>query len=178
MAKNKRLVVDETTGEVVDTLLSGDRISRAKSIEYMFNNPQASENEQFAKFWNRASDALSRCEYMNIVSRVCMRLMPYIRYDSGVLAYSNGVLLDIGSIQKICEDMDERSVRRAMAHLVSDSVYAKVTKEPPPRYIANPYIFMRGKRVSRTLVELFKDTKWAGLYPNPLFFLGDIHLDM
>ena len=171
----KKVVVNTETGEVVNEIRDGDRIFRKESAEYLSGTTEV-RKEPFMKFWDAAADALSESDVLTSAAfRVCLKLIPYIAYDSGVLMHHNGRLLDLTAINKICESIPDRTRHRGLQQLISEGVFAKVIHEPPPRYIVNPYIFLRGKRFNNTLLELFKDTKWAKLYGyNPLFKNKDI----
>jgi hypothetical protein len=85
-------------------------------------------------------------------------LMPKIAYETGMLTKGGGVPVTMADIERM-SNLSMRTVIKCMDGLVSKRVYARSKVGREYRYFANPYIFFKGKYVSRTLIAMFKDYK-------------------
>jgi len=157
-------IVDPSSGEIIDGLRDGDRILRSESYDYLTD--RAKIEGGYIKIQDTAADMLSRADDLTLGGfQVMLRLIPYIRFDTGELAYTNGASINTTHIKKICEGMSDRTVTRALAVLLEQDVIGKWQREGRKNaYYVNPFIFMRGERVGKTLLNMFKNTKWAKNY--------------
>lgn len=90
--------------------------------------------------------------------KVIMLLMSYIRYDSGMLATLKGNPITNDDIVKMV-DMSLRTVSDVMTGLVTKKIFAKTRVGVCNQYFANPYIFLRGNYINKTLKAMFKNYK-------------------
>lgn len=145
-------------------LNEGDRILRKKSIDYLKNTDELQKTEMYVKFFLKSASVLAREKLSSAEMSVCLEMLQYIRYDTGYLAFDNGIKLTLDDIKRKCDFVSGISVARAVEELVSKKIFAKVKTGKENNYLVNPYIFMRGARVNRTLSKTFEYSRWARLY--------------
>ena len=156
-------IVVHDTGEVTSTLNKGDRIVRKKSVEYLENNieilPDAAYVKTFIKPMSMLSESLSGPE-----SFMVFYLLQYLSYESGILMHPNGQML---TRSYIAEEIgqSERQIDRTIDKLRDKQVLKKVLgAKREVSFIMNPWLFMKGKHVNRTLYDLFKNSRWAKVH--------------
>lgn len=145
-------------------LNEGDRIVRKKSIEYLKNTDELQKTEMYVKFFLKSASVLAREKMSSTSMSVCLEMLQYIRYDTGYLAYENGIKLTLEDIKNKCNFISSASVVRAIDELVDKKIFARVKTGKENNYLVNPYIFMRGARVNKTLSKTFETSRWAKLY--------------
>lgn len=160
-----RAIIDMETGEIVDELKAGDRIRRSTQDEYFCKKTQLIElnkDEDFVKMFTEAIVRLIQEEDLtNTELKLCLFMGKYIGYESGLLRYeNNGKLLNLNDIVNIT-GMSKRSVINGMQGLVSKKVFGVHKTGKENAYTVNPFIFMKGRYVNKTLYNLYKNTKWA-----------------
>ena len=145
-------------------LNAGDRIVRKKSIDYLKNTDELQKTEMYVKFFLKSASVLAREKMSSTEISVCLEMLQYIRYDTGYLAFENGIKLTLDDIKRKCDFISMTSVVRAVDELVDKKIFAKVKTGKENNYLVNPYVFMRGARVNKTLSKTFENSKWARLY--------------
>lgn len=145
-------------------LNEGDRVLRKKSIDFLKNTDELQKTEMYVKFFLKSASVLAREKLSSTEIAVCLEMLQYIRYDTGYLAYENGVKLTLDDIKRKCDFTSNISVVRAVDELVNKKIFAKVKTGKENNYLVNPYIFMRGARVNKTLSKTFEYSRWARLY--------------
>lgn len=163
--KNKKMVILELeTGEIIDELNEGDIIRKKTQLEYSNNKKKLIDmdnNGNFIKVFNRilseiGSENMTANEY-----KVCLRLLEYIEYESGILKYPNtGKPLSLADIGKIT-GMSKSTTIRIMKTLAGKRIYGVHKTGKENCYTVNPFIFMKGKYVNKTLYDFYKNSKWA-----------------
>lgn len=149
---------------VYTELNEGDRIVRKKSIEYLKNTDELQKTEMYVKFFLKSASVLAREKMSSTAMSVCLEMLQYIRYDTGYLAYENGIKLTLEDIKNKCNFISSVSVIRAIDELVDKKIFARVKTGKENNYLVNPYVFMRGARVNKTLSKTFEASRWARLY--------------
>ena len=161
-----KVVVETETGEILDEIKEGDRIRRKSQDDYCKGKGELidmTDNGNFIKIFNKTmamlgGEGLTANEY-----QICLQLLNYIEYESGILKYANtGKQLnsqDISDITGICY----KGVVRAMQTLVSKKIYGVHKTGKENCYTVNPFIFMKGKYINKTLYNFYKKSKWAKL---------------
>ena len=81
-------------------LNEGDRIVRKKSIDYLKNTDELQKTEMYVKFFLKSASVLAREKMSSTAMSVCLEMLQYIRYDTGYLAYENGIKLTLEDIKK------------------------------------------------------------------------------
>jgi methenyltetrahydromethanopterin cyclohydrolase len=162
MSKPVLDIVVRETGEIISSLNEGDRILRKQSIEHLQNRVEILGEEQFIKTYTKPLTRLARSlsgAEMNMI----YYMMQYISYDSGALKHQNGQLL---TRKHMAEEMglSERTVDRLLHGLKSKKVISHNYIGKEVQYFVNPWLFMRGKRINKTLYEMFRNSDWAKVY--------------
>lgn len=160
---NLTYVKEENRRNCVE-LNEGDRVIRKKSIDFLKKTDEIQKTEMYVKFFLKSASVLAREKLSSTEMSVCLELLQYIRYDTGYLAYENGTKLTLDDIKNGCDFISNTSVVRAIDELVEKKILAKVRTGKENNYLVNPYIFMRGARVNKTLSKTFEQSKWAKLY--------------
>jgi len=156
-------IVVRETGEVTGTLNEGDRILRKRSAEYLENNieilPDAPYVKTFVRPMSMLSESLSGPE-----SFMVYYLLQYLGYESGILMHPNGQIVTRGYIAEEI-GQSERQVDRTVDKLREKQVLKKVLgAKREVSIIMNPWLFMKGKRINKTLYGLFKSSRWAKVH--------------
>lgn len=156
------VLVGYKTGQVMGELKEGDRILRARTEDYLDNTIEINKKEPFVKVYLKAMFEVSK-SIDGTCNQLLNILLPYTSYKTGILTYSNGNKINKKHILKI-SGLNEKTVDRCINKLIALKVIGKHKTGREVCYTVNPYIFMRGQRVNKTLHEFFKDSRWAGLY--------------
>ena len=162
MKKTIDLVVRET-GEVTGSLNEGDRIIRKKSEEYLKSTieilPEAAYIKTYIKPLSQLAEVSSGPEMLLIYY-----LLQYLSFESGIVSHSNGRIITRSYIAQELQQ-SERQVDRTLDKLKEREVLKKVMgARREVTIILNPWLFMRGKRINRTLYEMFKNSRWAKVH--------------
>lgn len=159
-------IIDISSGEVINEIHEGDRVRifRDKKAERRLpdNIIELNKEEPFVKLYTRVLFDLSR-SLTGTESQFVNYLMQYIRYSSGVLAHENGKTLTRNTMSKETE-LSLKTVDRLLKSLIEKQVIGRHKTGHYACFTANPFIFMRGQKVTETLVKLFEGTRWAKLY--------------
>jgi hypothetical protein len=137
----------------------GDRILRKKSIDYLENTIEINKDESFIKLYLKAIDVLADENLNASEYRMCIKLLPYMRYESGLIAYENGRYLDKKTISEIMK-LNIRSIERTLETLTDKKIFARTRMGNEIKYYINPFIFMKGTRINKTLYSMFENSKW------------------
>jgi len=156
-------IVVRDTGEITSSLNEGDRILRKKTVDYLESTveilPDAPYVKAFMKPLSMLSESLSGPE-----SFMVYYLLQYLSYESGILLHSNGKILTRSYITEEI-GQSERQVDRTLDKLREKHVLKKVLgAKREVSIIMNPWLFMRGKRINKTLYEMFKNSRWAKVH--------------
>ncbi len=161
--KNKILVVaDPETGEIFGEINEGDRVIRKNSIDKYAKTIALNEKESFVKVFSNVlfelSEKLSGKEALFLYY-----LLQYVNYEDGILERNKEVLTKEMIIEETRQS--ERNIERLIAGLIDKEIIGKHrTGTKKIAYTINPFIFMKGKRIDKTLYELYKKTSWSKLY--------------
>lgn len=157
-----RYVVDEH-GEVLETLeddektvkiKSGDRVLRSTSIEYLEDTVPI--KIKFIKLNPIA------CEELHEYGRELFLLFKYVNFQTGILRFSNGRRIRPKHLSGILR-RKRRSGSKIVAELIEKDVLHKHKEDNTFYYTMNPYLCLKGKRVTKSLYEDFKDTKYRNI---------------
>ena len=159
-----KVILDTSTGEIIDEIKEGDRIRRKSQDDYCKRENDLidmNENGNFVKIFNKTmamlgSENLTANEYL-----VCLRLLNYIEYESGILKFGNtGRALKLADIEEIT-GLSKSTTIRAMQTLVEKKIYGVHKTGKENCYTVNPFIFMKGRYINKTLYNFYKKSKWA-----------------
>jgi len=154
-------IIDLSTGEIINHANEGDKVKviRKESVDYLRDTVLINKDEPFVKIYTavlfKLSHSLSGTESLFV-----SYLLQYIRYTSGLLEYRNGNTL---TRQHMAEEtgLNIKTIDRLLKGLVDKQVLGKHKTGQDISFTVNPFIFMKGKRISETLYKLYKNTKWA-----------------
>lgn len=160
------VVLDIVTGEKLTDLNPGDRIVRGESVknykEVESDQLAWMQKEPFGKVYQYATTKLakklSKAEHM-----VFLYLIGFVRYGSGVLAFSNGRYVTRASIAKEL-NVSLRTVDAALNRLRQHKILRKSDSWREVQYYMNPYVVSVGREINKTLHEMFKNSSWAQDY--------------
>lgn len=143
-------------------LYEGDAVVRAGSRKYLKRTMDVTGESPFVKMYTKPMAKLARSlsgPEMNMV----YYLLPYINYESGALKHPNGKLLNR---QFIAMEMgqSERTVDRLLQALKSKKVISHNYVGKDVQYFVNPWLFMKGQRINKTLYEMFQNSDWAKIH--------------
>lgn len=157
-----KVVYDFATGEKLTELYEGDRILRKQTAEYLADTVELLPNETYVRLYSRPMFELAKT-LTGAEMQFVYYLLSYLSYESGMLRQKNGKPLDR---DRMCRDtgLSARSVDRMLASLKEKQVIGRNVTGREVQYFMNPYLFMRGKRVNKTLHAMFCRTRWAMLY--------------
>jgi hypothetical protein len=151
------------TGEKTGEMYAGDRVVRKKSIEYLQSTVEILPSETYVKLYLKPLSILAE-SLTGPESLMVYFLIGYLSYDSGILMHSNGKILTRSFIADAM-GQSERQVDRTLDKLREKQVLKKVLgAKREVSIIMNPWLFMRGKRINKTLYEMFRNSDWAKVY--------------
>lgn len=170
-------IVDTNTGEFIRDINVGDVVIDRETIlnkkkradTYSFN---FDKGVRFVKLYTNVLKELKKqltpSEFI-----FCIMISEFVCYDDCILRYGghhNGKALRMKDMAELLE-MDYQAVRRSVNGLVSKGVLAYYvtgnleTKEVNAKAIAfNPYIYSRGNKIEKYVLELFKDSGWVEFF--------------
>lgn len=157
------VICDGETGEKVGTINPGDKIVRAKTQEYLNDTVEILPNAAYIKTYMRPVSMLAE-SLTGPETFMVYYLLQYLSYESGILMHENGRML---TRSHVADEMgqSERQIDRTLDGLREKEVLKKVLGAGRQVcFIVNPWLFMRGKRINRTLHDMFKNSRWAKVY--------------
>jgi hypothetical protein len=157
-------VVDFTDGELTHYIHSGDslRITRKESKDSFNDIIQLNKKEDFIKVYLKPMMLLSK----ELSSAECTILFYVLQY----LNFTNGMLMEtkLEPLRRstMAQEMlqSERNIDRLLNSLVAHEILVKIICGKRVSYLVNPFIFMRGKMINKTLLGMFIHTKYAKMY--------------
>lgn len=164
--KEEKVVVSKIVsndGEITNEIYEGDRIIRKETIDYFNETIEIGKGEKFYKVWECAKVELDDELLTGSQWRLLNMMGHYIQYQTCLLTFSNGVPLTLEHISQIM-NMPERTTFRAIEGLVKKKIIGKFKIGHEIKYYMNPFIYMKGKRVNKTLISMFGKSKWAQLH--------------
>mgnify|MGYP006874531539 FL=1 len=161
MALSEKLVIDRETGEIIDTINVGDRILRNASLKHLIKQSSLVEflpNVDYVKIYTgplkELKRALTGAEMLFVIS-----MLEFISYETGILQHCNGRALTRKAMAEITGN-NVKTVDRLTASLVKKEVIGKHKTGRTICFTVNPYLFCKGKMVSRTLMKLYEKSRW------------------
>lgn len=153
---SNRLVVDEDTGKVVNTIFQGDRILRSKSVE-LLQTKDKWDTGSFSKVNDEELKLLTPT--LTISERsVLWSLLPYVSYSSCLIQHTNGKDINFSGIVKL-SGMSYNTVLSAVESLISKDVIYKGKNSRGNQFFINPWIAYKGNTINKVLFDMFKNYK-------------------
>jgi hypothetical protein len=155
-----KLVYETETGEVIDEIYNGDRIVRGASIEAIKELESAPEGETFTKLYHKVIPTIAQCKLTSTELVVFLYLGSNLRYISNVSKYINGKLITRENLQHDLK-LPEVTVKRAILRLVKEGLIIEARTIEGKVFVVNPFVLSVGDKVSKTVYDLFRKSKWA-----------------
>ena len=154
------LTVINENGEIVGNIKDGDRIIRYSSIK-SYNNIVDSiiSSGYFIKVYCHALDKLVKEDLNSSDFKVLLVCLKCYNYNTGLISNARGKELSANDFVD-CSFLKRSAVYKSLNNLVSKGIIAKVKTLKNIKYYGNPFIFMKGKKINKTLYDMFKKTKW------------------
>jgi predicted transcriptional regulator len=154
-------LVDSETGEVLNILNEGDKILRAESIEYLTQTVDMKDHGPYVKVYTKTMFQVAK-RLDGVTNQLLNLMISFISYDDGILQHSNGKPLTRQNIIDM-SGLNEKTVDKAIKKLVDNKILGRHKTGKAIHYTANPFIFMKGRRISKTLYKFFEDSEWANM---------------
>jgi hypothetical protein len=176
--KQKAVLIDIESGEVLDSVYYGDKVKikhkedELKKEEFLKNyDPEFNKGESFVKLYDKTLAVLRRnlkpTEFIFAIS-----LAEFVSYNDGIIrkgGHGNGKFLTMEDLSKEM-NLDYGVVRRIVPSLITKGIMCKyeVGSVENPKlkvkgYVCNPWIYMRGIAMNRTIMGLFEKSGWREL---------------
>lgn len=150
------------TGEKLGEMYEGDRILRKRSREYLKSTIELLPDEPYTKTYHRVMFAVSQ-GLTGSELQMAYSLLPFLSYESGMLKHQNGQPLNRQYIADYT-GLSIKTVDKILQGLKEKQVIGRNVVGREVQYYMNPWIFMRGQRINRTLYDMFKNSRWAKVY--------------
>jgi hypothetical protein len=155
-----KVIYDTERRRVLGEIYPGDRIVRASSVESLKDLESAPKGETFTKIYHKVLPKLAQCKLSSTEWTVFLYLGANLRYISNVAKYSNGRLITRESLRKDL-NFPEITVKRAVLRLISEGLIIEARTMEGKVFIVNPFVLSVGDKVSKTVYDLFRKSKWA-----------------
>lgn len=155
-----KLVYETETGEVINEIFDGDRIVRGASVEALKELESAPEGETFTKLYHKVIPLIAQCKLTSTELVVFLYLGSNLRYISNVSKYINGKLITRENLQRDLK-LPEVTVKRSILRLVKEGLIIEARTIEGKVFVVNPFVLSVGDKVSKTVYDLFRKSKWA-----------------
>jgi len=151
-----RIVVDRGTGEITNELQPGDRIVRAKSIEYL----QSIQEWKIEHFYKGNLSEIKK--WMKDLTpnekAILFTVSPYINYEDCCLKQENGSMLTFDNIVEL-SGLSRGAVSQAINSLIKKDILYRGKNSKERQYFMNPWLFCKGNRINKVLQTMFRNYK-------------------
>lgn len=154
------MIIYTDTGEIIRELEQGDVIVKRKSIEHLKDNIKIPKEEQFIKMYRSSVALLNECSLSGCEYAIVLHLASHLRYQSNIAKYDNGKLINRENLKNDLQFSDE-TIKRSIRKLISMGILCEVSSTAGKVFIMNPFIFNVGEVVGKTVIDLFKKSKWC-----------------
>ncbi len=156
----KLKVIDTSTGEIVRELCEGDRIVTKKQDSFLKQTMTLNEGANFVKLYTKILDDLASEQLTGSEWQVVITCLKHLSYCSGAIMYANnGEFLTPQDIERESK-LSKRSVQYCINELTKKKLFHKGRTGKDFQLFANPFVFMKGSQVNKTLYDMFKKSKW------------------
>jgi hypothetical protein len=155
-----RVVIETETGKQLTEIHDGDRIVRGNSIEALKDLESAPEGETFTKLYHKVVPMIAQCKLSSAEWAIFLYLGSNLRYISNVSKYHNGKLITRENLQSDLK-MPEITVKRSILKLIREGLIIEARTIEGKVFVVNPFVLSVGGKVSKTVYDLFRRSKWA-----------------
>lgn len=155
-----KLVIETKTGEALTEIFPGDRIVRSNSIEALRELESAPEGETFTKLYHKVLPKIAETKLTSAELIIFLFLAVNLRYISNVAKYHNGKMISRENIQHDLK-LPEITVKRSILRLIKEGLIIEAKTIEGKVFVVNPFVVSVGQKVSKTVYDLFRKSKWA-----------------
>jgi hypothetical protein len=155
-----KLVYETKTGQVIDEIFDNDRIVRGTSIEAIKELESAPRGETFTKLYHKVIPLIAQCKLTSTELVVFLYLGSNLRYISNVAKYHNGKLITRDNLQHDLK-LPEVTIKRSVLRLIKEGLIIEARTIEGKVFIVNPFVLSVGDKISKTVYDLFRKSKWA-----------------
>lgn len=159
-------LVDSDTGVISNEIRQGDslKITRKETKDFLKETEVINDKETFIKLYTKILKDLTKEHLTGAEYDVILCCLEHLNYYSGAIVHSNnGNFLTPQDIEKYTE-LNRRTITRSINKLVTVKILHKGKTGKDYQLYANPFIFMKGSRINKTLTAMFRNSKWAKTY--------------
>jgi hypothetical protein len=147
-------IVDIRTGEVVDRLVSGDRIVREKSVEYL-TAIRIWKVDHFYK-GNLGEIRKWMPELSPNEKALLFTVSPFVGYEDCCLKKENGDMLAFDDMVML-SGLSRGAVSNTLNELISKDILYRGKNSRERQYFMNPWLFCKGNRINTVLKTMFQN---------------------
>lgn len=161
--KEKYLVNED--GVILNTINEGDKVKivRKETLDFVKSEDDKIELNADANFIKLYTNTLKDLINENLTSadfKVILVCLEHLRYETGAVAFeNNGDFLSQQDIIKASK-LSKMSVYTSIERLVDKKILHKGITGKEYQLFMNPFIFMKGIKVNKTLCSMFAKSKW------------------
>jgi len=163
--KELGVITSPITGEYLGEINPGDRITRAKSIEYLKRNKILVNGPETVKqfFKGNAKEIEKIMNSLDTFERsMLFSISVYVSYTDCCLKYGNGTNITTDDIVTIA-GMSRGKTFQVIDNLIKKDILYKGKNSKNRQYFVNPWIFCKGNRVNTVLQTMFQNYKIQSL---------------
>ncbi|MCI9585249.1 MAG: hypothetical protein HFH45_01265 [Bacilli bacterium] len=154
VAEDGTVIEEINENENLVKVKTGDRVVRSASIEYLEDTVPI--KIKFIKLNPIA------CNELYEYGSELFSLFQYVDFQTGILRFSNGRRIRSKHLAGILRKK-RRSGGRIIEELIEKDVIHKHKEGKSCYYTMNPYLCLKGKRVTKSLYEDFRNTKYRNI---------------
>lgn len=169
--KQRSLVVNESTGEIIGDIRSGDRILRKESMVAYAKLEEVREWKINHYYRGHLSEIRKWMKELTPHEKALLfTVSPYVGYTDCCLRHDNGNMFRFRDmIELSC--MARSSVAVALRGLIDKDILYRGKNSKEIQYFMNPWLFSKGKVINKILQMMFRNyrikvcnnMKWANL---------------
>ncbi len=149
-----RIIVNRETGEITTELHPGDRVVRAKSIEYL----QSVQEWKIEHFYKGNLSEIKK--WMKKLSpnekAILFTVSPYVGYEDCCLKHENGKMITFDNIVEL-SGLSRGAVSKTINRLIKKDILYRGKNSKERQYFVNPWLFCKGNRINKVLQTMFKN---------------------
>lgn len=167
--ENEVAIIDKETGEILREVERGSKITilTESQQDYIEDNiidvvtlEDAGISNEFIKLFRGVLDMLLKEKLNSADFSIILVCLMNLEYSSGAVKGNNGKFVNVSEISEIT-GLSRPTTTQSIDKLVNKKILHKGKTGNTVQLYVNPYIFMRGKVINKTLYAMFKDSKWA-----------------
>lgn len=166
IANQKYMLIDAISGEICGEINVGDKII-PKPICDAFDATLRDERiiplnngKPYMKLYRQTFELLAHEKLSSVDWNIVCLLVAKTHRKSGLIAHRNNRPITTESLA-IKLGIHPKTVEASLRRLCDSGIIARSKTAGQFRFFCNPYIFMDGRYINRTLYQMFRRTKFA-----------------